>query len=170
MQDQPTAVRIPLRRRDGTVAAYALVDQEFVGLADVRWSLSTSGYAVRRIRIRVDGAGRQQHVRLHRVVLGLKADDPREGDHINGDRLDNRRSNLRVVPRGANQQNVGPGRGSSRFRGVSWHKASGKWNAYVGLNGRRSYLGLFVSEEEAAEAASAWRLANMPFTNEERRR
>jgi hypothetical protein len=46
---------------------------------------------------------------------------------------------------------------SSWFRGVSWHKAAGKWLAQITVNGRHKYLGLFDSEEEAAAVYEAER-------------
>ncbi len=88
---------------------------------------------------------------LHRQIAGA----PRglDVDHINRDRLDNRRSNLRVCTRGQNLQNVASRGGSSLHRGVSWSKVAGKWRADVKLEGKQHYLGLFECEEDAAAAA-----------------
>lgn len=101
---------------------------------------------------------------MHRLLMGLAKGDPRTVDHINRDRLDNRRSNLRVVLSHENYQNVASRPGStSAFRGVSWDKAKGKWRADVTLNGKNHYLGAFAVEELAAEVAASFRLAHMPF-------
>ena len=75
-------------------------------------------------------------------------------DHINGVRDDNRIENLREV---TNQQNsfnrVGwSKKTSSKFKGVSWHKASGKWQAKCNINRKQYHLGLHQTEEEAAKA------------------
>jgi hypothetical protein len=158
---------IPLRRRDGTIRAYALIDREDAHLAVYRWHFKT-GYAVRDLR---RGSYRWAEY-LHRLVLRLPSGDLRQGDHVNGDTLDNRRSNLRVVTRAQNMQNVSGVLASSRYRGVSWHRQRQKWqaNATLIIDGRKKqhYLGLFTSEEEAAAVASAFRAEHMPFTNEDR--
>lgn len=88
---------------------------------------------------------------MHRVLLGVS--DPRiQVDHINLDTLDNRRSNLRIVTNQQNAFNQAPRRGTSRFKGVCWHKSVGKWNAQIGHNGRVRSLGVFESEIDAARA------------------
>lgn len=157
------AVRIPLRARDGSIRAYALVDAadaEFVN--QWRWSLS-KGYAARGERV----GNKVRHFRMHRELLGLRRGDAMDGDHINRDRLDNRRSNLRSLPKGANAQNQSSNAGSSsRHRGVSWDTGTGKWRAYVGSNGKTTFLGLFTEEREAAVVARAARLAMLPYTIE----
>lgn len=152
--------RIPLRSRDGCVRAVAIVDLEDAAWASQWvWSL-VNGYA-QRSRI-VDG--RRIAVRLHRELLGLMPGDGLDGDHINRDKLDNRRSNLRVVPRGSNVQNVASHRGSSSaYRGVSWVKRDRKWHAKISVYGRETSLGYFEDEAEAAEAARHARLRLMPY-------
>lgn len=152
--------RVPLFGRDRRVKAWALVDEEdFWGLLAFRWSLSAGGYAGRYDRENKFACS----VRMHRELLGLKRGDGLEADHINGDRLDNRRANLRVVGRQMNAQNLRPYVStSSRYRGVTFNKKTGKWVAQHKLNGRHVYLGQHVTEEEAAEAARAWRLEHMP--------
>ena len=151
MQAQTTSAetrRIPLRRRDGTIVAYALVDAaDYEWLNRWRWCLDSKGYAARGER----RAGKQRHIRMHRQILGLEHGDSRQGDHINLDRLDYRRENLRIAPRGAkdNQQNVPSQAGTSRYRGVTWNKECRKWQARVTLDGKNHYLGLFDDEVEA---------------------
>lgn len=74
-------------------------------------------------------------------------------DHINGDRMDNRFSNLRIAE---HRQNCANARRSSAntsgLKGVSWSKAAGKWQANVKRDGVNIYLGLFKTRE-AAHAA-----------------
>jgi hypothetical protein len=66
-------------------------------------------------------------IRMHRVILGLGNDDPLDPDHINHDRIDNRRSNLRPVNQSENNANRQKTRGTSRYKGVYWDR--GKWVA-----------------------------------------
>lgn len=88
---------------------------------------------------------------LHRVVM-----DAPSGmcvDHINHDTLDNRKSNLRIVTKQQNQCNVVKREGnSSRFKGVCWNKRAKLWYAYINVYGKRSHLGYYKSEEDAARA------------------
>lgn len=152
-------IRVPLFGRDRRVRAWALVDEgDFWGLLAFRWSVGSGGYAVRWDRENPSSSS----VRMHREILGLVRGDGLEVDHISGDRLDNRRSNLRVVGRVMNAQNLRSYTGSSsRFRGVTFNRRSGKWIAQHNMSGRYHYLGSFDVEQEAAEAARVWRLANM---------
>lgn len=158
MQD---AAYIPLRARDGSIRAHAIVDAtDYDRLSRWRWTLRPDGYVYRRSK-------REGSVYLHRQLLGLRRGDALFGDHINGDRLDNRRANLRAVTPAESQQNRPSNRRvTSRFRGVSWHAHTRKWRAQVQLDGKSHYLGVFEREEDAAAAAAAFRRAHMPFTTE----
>lgn len=91
---------------------------------------------------------------LHRVIL-----DARVGqivDHINGNGLDCRRENLRLTDLTGNARNkrkLKPG--TSRFKGVSFHKKAQKWSAQIKAHGKKYHLGLFLNEEDAAAAYDA---------------
>lgn len=137
------------------VVAHALVDDDFAALALLKWYFDKDGY-VRRSRY--DSTSRSlKNITLHREVMGQP-----DGlvDHKDGNKLDCRRTNLRVATHQANMQNRSPlsGRGSSRHRGVTWNASARKWQA----SGRARYLGLFDTEQEAADAAAAWRREHMP--------
>lgn len=91
---------------------------------------------------------------LHRHLLN--APKGTVTDHIDGDSLNNRRANLRLCTRGQNARNVrSMTNTSSRYKGVTWCKWSGRWAAYIHLNKRIRNLGRFESEIEAAHAHDA---------------
>jgi hypothetical protein len=93
----------------------------------------------------------RKNIYLHRFILNVKPDE--EVDHINGNGLDNRRCNLRIVTHQQNMMNVKKRiNGSSKYRGVFWDKEREKWEAQIAINGKSCYLGLFTSEVEAAKA------------------
>lgn len=136
-----------------------MVDVQDADLAKRSWHISSRyviGYR--------PGAGRgtgNSDV-LSRLVLERALGRPiasgMVADHINGDRLDNRRTNLREVTQAQNLCNRAPaiyfgGRlKSSRHKGVSAAKG-GKWRAYIAAGGRKYvHLGTFDSESEAAAA------------------
>lgn len=96
--------------------------------------------------------GKCKKIYLHRQIMGF----PRRGmdvDHINGDKLDNRRENLRVVSRSANELNKPKMQGkTSKYKGVHWHKHTSKWKVETKRNGEKYYIGVFDCEKEAAAA------------------
>lgn len=157
-------VRIPLRARNGAVVGHVIVDAADAEWANQwQWGLGSDGYAKRGVRV----DDRILNIYLHRELLGLRPGDRMIGDHINRDRLNCRRANLRSIPRGANPQNRPSFRGStSKYRGVCWFKETGKWMAQVRYEGKNHYLGLFTNEEEAAEAAKQARLRLMPYATD----
>jgi hypothetical protein len=79
----------------------------------------------------------------------------RQIDHINRHRTDNRIVNIREATQLQNSRNSGPKpNNTSGFAGVSWHKATKKWMASIG-NGRKIYLGLFLTPEAASAVYEA---------------
>jgi hypothetical protein len=162
-RDNPWPWRIPLRRTDGTVRAFALVDEEdYERINAYRWSLATVGYAVRNLPY-VDGKPTGV-VYMHREILSLGPGDRLEGDHRHGDRLDNRRAKLRPLPKPGNRQNQPSKPGStSRYRGVDWFKPRGKWRARVQVDGKSHHIGYFDDEGEAGARAEEIRLQLQPY-------
>jgi hypothetical protein len=151
-------------RRGGEIVAQTLVDWgDFDRARLYRWKLDSDGYV--RVQPR-----RGARIALHRLVLGLEPGDGLEGDHISGDKLDNRRSNLRVATRAQNGQNVPAKRG---HRGVTFdasRRTTRCWRVRIGLAGHYHHVGWVDTEAEAAAAADAWYAEHMPFANPERHR
>lgn len=138
---EPDAFRIPLRRRDGTIIAHAIVDNQDAHLDHLRWCMNHGGYAVR------SEGGRP--ILMHRVIacapLGL------EVDHINRNRLDNRRSNLRLTDRAGNTRNCSRNRRSTQpYKGV--RRIGNRWGARLKFEGEWCCLGWFDTPHEAAVA------------------
>ncbi|MCB1079855.1 MAG: HNH endonuclease, partial [Verrucomicrobiae bacterium] len=100
--------------------------------------------------------GKQNGFLVHRLVasafLNLPLDRKNSDvDHVDGNPKNNCVSNLRIVPRSLNLANRRlPSSNTSGFKGVSQVKNSGKWGAYIKINGKLKYLGAFHTKEEAA--------------------
>ena len=109
----------------------------------------TCGYKVGRIN--------GEKYKAHRVAWKMfYGTEPSEIDHINGDRSDNRISNLREVSRVENSRNkrIHPAN-SSGVTGVVFHKATKKWLAKIGIGMSAKHLGLFETFDEAVAARKA---------------
>lgn len=144
--------RLPLKDRSGKLKAYALVDAEDKWATEHRWHMC-AGYAARSVW---DGE-RNTLIYLHRQILGLEPGDGVDADHMNRDKLDNRRANLRAVSHRENQHNMPamPRHRTkpSQYRGVSWRDDTQKWTARCQVDGQMHRFGCFDSEEDAAQAA-----------------
>lgn len=115
-------------------------DQEKV--LKYNWKINKNGY-VRTTNGRLA---------LHNIIMNVeKHSFSREVDHINRNKLDNRKSNLRLVSRQINNLNTGNQKNnkSSGLKGVCWHKQQNKWRAYIMLDWKQIHLGLFDTIEEA---------------------
>lgn len=105
--------------------------------------ISLTGYA----QIKDNGQMRQ----LHRLIMDPPSD--MEIDHINGDRTDNRKSNLRICGKSENIKNVKKRKdNTSGWKGVRWLKNRRKWLACLQVDGKYKHLGHFNTPEEAAKA------------------
>lgn len=103
--------------------------------------------------IRTDRSKHSSHrlIRMHRLIIN--APDEFDVDHINGNGLDNRRSNLRLCNMAENQHNQRPQKGgSSEYKGVCWDNFHNKWKAQIHPRKKHIHLGYFNDEIEAARA------------------
>ncbi len=122
---------------------YALVDKTDSWVEKYNWSLATIGYPQARVN------GKQT------LMHALLVDRPKgkDIDHININRLDNRRSNLRVVSHAENMYNLPiASNNTSGVRGVSLDKRRNRWFAQIQKDSKNIFLGYFDSIEEAKEA------------------
>lgn len=136
-----------------TSGGFALVDDEdFDRVTEAgSWyaheSLNTS-YATQNYR--PDG-GKYTTRRMHSFITGLPY-----VDHVNGNGLDNRRTNLRLATASQNQANQRMRRdNTSGFRGVYWHAPGRRWRALIIAKGKRISLGYYDAREDAARAYDA---------------
>lgn len=129
----------------------ALVDDgDYEYLNQFRWSVGKSGkilYAIRATR--VDGKIIMQF--MHGAIMNAKG-----VDHIDGNGLNNQRSNLRLCTQSENGMNMRNRENtSSIYKGVYFSKSAQKWCAAIKINRKGISLGLFVSELDAAKAYNA---------------
>lgn len=95
--------------------------------------------------------GKAKHQSLHRFILN--ALPGQYIDHINGNGLDNRRSNIRFCTIEQNQQNRKKESGTkNRYKGTWFDLSRNKWRARIEAKGVRHFLGSFITEYEAAIA------------------
>lgn len=100
--------------------------------------------------IRIDGVRYLEHRLAWFITYGYW---PKELDHINGQKDDNRIANLREATRSQNMANGPlPRNSTSGVKGVSFDKATSKWIAYATLNGKMKNLGRFDSKDAARAA------------------
>lgn len=129
--------KIPLSGKHAKRGAVALVEARDVNkVLGVRWVVTTEGYA----RGNIEG----EPILLHRHLMGCEPGDGKVVDHINHDKLDNRRANLRITTHQGNCINRKKPAGIAQVPGVSWNGQMGKWRARIYLG--RDARGLAVFE------------------------
>lgn len=135
-----------------TQGKVALVDDgDYEWLAQWKWCAAKSQrghfYAVRETSSQ-DG-GKTLH--MHRLIIA--APNGMDVDHRDRDGLHNWRGNLRICTNSQNHANVPPSRANtSGYKGVSWYKRYGFWQAVIWHTGDRHHLGYFQTAKEAAHA------------------
>ena len=106
--------------------------------------------------IKLSKDGKRFNKRVHRLVAEAFIPNPENKpvvDHINNVYDDNNAENLRWATRSENQYNQTlQTKSTSGFKGVTFHKASGKWRAVIVINKKNIHLGSFETKEEAIEA------------------
>lgn len=122
---------------------------DFDKVSEHHWHVDGAGYA----RTNIWKNNRKESApRMHRLIVG-DVDKSLHIDHINGDKLDNRKDNLRVTTPSQNAMNRGSqSNNSSGYKGVIYDKARGKWRAEICFRGNRKHLGRFETAELAALA------------------
>lgn len=126
-------------------------DQDVDLLFRINGSYKTSPMA-QTFYVTVKGCGnRYAHRVIAERVVGRKLQFHEKVDHINGNGTDNRRANLRVVSHSDNLMNRDGWRNSSsKYKGVTFYKRDGNWQAKICPHGKTIHLGYFDDEDEAA--------------------
>lgn len=134
---------IILKDKQFNEIARALIDLEDVDkVKEYKWCSNGYGYVICR----------ELNASLHRFVMGYY-DNDKVVDHINRNRLDNRKDNLRIATYQQNTSNRSiQSNNVSDVPGVSWRKDRNKWRAYIMVNKKQISLGLFNKKEDAIKA------------------
>lgn len=116
-------------------------DNDFEKLNCFNWQLGKDGYPKKHGKVQL----------MSRFIMN--APNNLEVDHIDGNPLNNQRSNLRLATSRQNKCNRGPRKDNkSGYKGVSWHKQRKKWTARIKYKDVYKYLGLFDKKKDAALA------------------
>lgn len=127
----------------GRICLYDDEDHDIV--SQYNWHYQR-GYAQAETGSRSNGT--RKTIRMHRLILSPPSD--KIVDHMNRDSLDNRRSNLRLCNKSENGMNrTKQANNSTGYKGVSLHKKTGKYRAYITKDQKTLHLGLFETPVEA---------------------
>jgi hypothetical protein len=125
-------------------------DEDYLWLGGYKWYIDPNGYAYRRQQRVKD---KQVHIYMHREiaqkVMGIEGNI----DHIDGDKSNNQKDNLREANKSQNGANRRPNKNSrSKYKGVTWCNRDQKHRARITLNGKGETIGYYDVEEDAARA------------------
>jgi hypothetical protein len=121
-------------------------DEDFDKLIGEIWFLTNQGYASASI----DGKVFAMHHLVLRAEIKLAK---QEVDHIDRNKLNNQKNNLRVVDRRVNNYNQNKRKdNTSGFKGIRWQETHNSWRARSVLNGKEIHLGYFKTLQEAIDA------------------
>lgn len=157
----PVASRIAffMKRLPLTKGKFALIDEEdYERVKQWKWSLHSGGYAQRGGSVN----GKKKLFYLHRFILNAAVGS--EIDHINGNKLDNRKANLRLCNHSQNLWNTRKSKqNKSGYKGVSWDKRNRRFLVRIRNGKDNLYLGSF---KDVIEAARTWNEAAKRYHGE----
>ena len=120
--------------------------EEFDKIKDYRWYVNSRGYLISYI-----DEFNKKHIYLQRLIMD--APDGMDVDHIIHKPLDNRKENLRLATKSQNSMNTGLTiKNKSGVTGVFYKKENNKWQAQIGYNRKKIYLGYFENFDDAVLA------------------
>lgn len=135
-------------RGETFIGDFFKIDKEDYELLSIYvWHVDKNGYLITKIE--------GKSVKMHRMLFNLGNGEPFEIDHINREKTDNRKSNLRVCTRSENCRNKTNYVNKPGVVGVyqsKSHKKYNYWIAQISVNGNKRYLGCFKTLDEAKQA------------------
>lgn len=139
-------IEVPL-----TKGLKTIVDDSDAHLSRYKWYLSAGGYAMHG-----HWNNKKTHkIFMHHAILGR----PLNGfvvDHMDGNKLNNTRNNLRIVSHRENDQNKNKLMKTSKYSGVCFYNKHGNinkpWKSSIRIEGKSIWLGSFETEEKASYA------------------
>lgn len=143
-----------------TEEKYALVDDEdYNWLLNYKWIAKKDKTIIRKDKYYAicdlgNRKGRKRaYLQMSRRIMSLHEKLPKDMvvDHINGDTLDNRKINLRIITKRQNAQNRHD-KTTSKYPGVHWNHQTKRWVSKITVNKKTIILGSFSSEKKAFEA------------------
>lgn len=138
-------IEVFCRSRDGNQKSFIIDKEDKDRVLNLIWNIRIKGSNQKSFYV-VSG----QSIYLHRFILNVS--NAVEVDHINGDALDNRKSNLRIASRSLQIINTRPRENITGYRGVSLDKRNGKYKAEIQYLGKRYCTKTFNTMEEAVFA------------------
>ena len=119
--------------------------EDFDLIKDYCWCVDNHGYVVTK------DTDTRKFIQMHRFLMDCPED--KVVDHINREKNNNRKENLRICSQSENCKNLSISkRNKTGMTGITWHKASSKWQARITTNGKRINLGVFNNLEDAKQA------------------
>ena len=125
-----------------------IIDNEYYQLLNkYKWQYHHTGDVIRgEMR-----NGKYKILSLHREIMNAVKGE--QVDHINHNRLDNRKCNLRICTKQQNSFNrKGNLNSKSKYKGVWWYESLKRWQVYITYNKKHEYLGVYKDIREAAKA------------------
>jgi hypothetical protein len=151
----PLKLRVILRNN-----VEVLIDKaDHALVSDFNWAIMPASKKTNKVphdyAVMINSKKNGKIIKMHRFIIGV-TDSNVKVDHIDGDSLNNCRSNLRVATNQQNSFNSSKPNTkrppSSAFKGVCWDKARDKWHVGIKHNYKKINIGRFDSEIKAAQA------------------
>ena len=127
-------------------------NSDYIELSKFNWFQAKGPNTQYAFRNKKKPCGKWSTELMHRAIMKLK--DGEFVDHIDGNGLNNCRNNLRSATKSQNGANSRPC-GVSKYLGVCWSKSSQRWAVSISKDNKRTYLGGFIKETDAALAYNA---------------
>lgn len=135
--------QIKINNKDNQTLYTIVDDIDYYLLSKYRWYLKPRGYVAAYIK--------DKEYLIHRFIM-----NPNKGlyiDHKNHNKLDNRRSNLRICTQSENMGNShAPNTNTTGYKGVIWDKSKNRYKARIMKNGIMNYIGSYKDINEAGKA------------------